>query len=424
MLTSFTPHTIIGRMILDSRGYPTVEVELTLAENGFGRASVPSGASTGSHEALELRDGDIFFGGKGVNKALANISSVIAPACIGKTFDSQKSFDAFLRELDGTPNKEALGANALLAVSLSFAKACAQASQKELYDYLRAEYPWQNEMSIPTPLINVLNGGKHASASTDVQEWMLVPKKAKTFAEAIEKSARVFYTLRDEMKKRGQSGVGDEGGFPLTNAGGNEDALKLLSNAVLASGFTLGEDFSFALDVASSELYKDKHYELGCDHVTYTGREMINWLQSISTRYPIVSIEDGLSEDDWSSWKTYTKESGAVMQLVGDDLFVTNTFFIEKGINEQVANAVLIKPNQIGTLSETADAIMLAQKHGYATIISHRSGETEDVTIAHLAVASGAGQIKTGSLSRTERLAKYNELLRISEKVTKYSNHF
>jgi enolase len=226
------------------------------------------------------------------------------------------------------------------------------------------------------------------------------------------------------MKKRGQSGVGDEGGFPLTNAGGNEDALKLLSNAVLASGFTLGEDFSFALDVASSELYKDKHYELGCDHVTYTGREMINWLQSISTRYPIVSIEDGLSEDDWSSWKTYTKESGAVMQLVGDDLFVTNTFFIEKGINEQVANAVLIKPNQIGTLSETADAIMLAQKHGYATIISHRSGETEDVTIAHLAVASGAGQIKTGSLSRTERLAKYNELLRISEKVTKYSNHF
>jgi enolase len=218
--------------------------------------------------------------------------------------------------------------------------------------------------------------------------------------------------------------VGDEGGFPLTNAGGNEDALKLLSNAVLASGFTLGEDFSFALDVASSELYKDKHYELECDHVTYTGREMINWLQSISTRYPIVSIEDGLSEDDWSSWKTYTKESGAVMQLVGDDLFVTNTFFIEKGINEQVANAVLIKPNQIGTLSETADAIMLAQKHGYATIISHRSGETEDVTIAHLAVASGAGQIKTGSLSRTERLAKYNELLRISEKVTKYSNHF
>lgn len=411
-------------MILDSRGYPTVEVELTLTEGGFGRASVPSGASTGSHEASELRDDAILYGGKGVEKALSNISSVIAPACIGKAFDSQKSFDAFLRELDGTQNKQVLGANAILAVSLAFAKACAHGSQRELYEYLRAEYPWQNEMSIPTPLINVLNGGKHASASTDVQEWMLVPKKASTFAEAVEKSARVFYTLRDEMKKRGQSGVGDEGGFPLTNANGNEDALKLLSNAVIASGFVPGEDFSFALDVASSELYKDDHYELACDHVTYTGREMINWLQSLSSRYPIVSIEDGLAEDDWASWKTYTQESGSTIQLVGDDLFVTNTFFIEKGIKEQVANSVLIKPNQIGTLSETADAIMLAQKHGYTTIISHRSGETEDVTIAHLAVASGAGQIKTGSLSRTERLAKYNELLRISEKVKNYHNRF
>jgi enolase len=424
--TSFTIKNIIPRMILDSRGYPTVEVDIFLENNSFGRASVPSGASTGSNEVLELRDNDHMYAGKNVSKALLNIKNIISPKIISKSFFSQRDFDETLINLDGTKNKSNLGANAILALSLAYAKACASSLGVELYEYIRQQYTWSKEMSIPTPLINVLNGGKHATASTDVQEWMIVPTASTSFADALEKSAEVFYVLRDEMKKRGEGAVGDEGGFPLSHTKGNEEALKLLSNIVIKAGYVPGKDFCFALDVASSELYADNHYTLEADNVAYTSQEMVSWLQYLTEKYPIVSVEDGLSENDWKTWKDYTKQNntGKAIQLVGDDLFVTNTFFIEKGIAEKVANAVLIKPNQIGTLTETAEAILLAQKHGYNTIISHRSGETEDVTIAHLAVASGAGQIKTGSLSRSERLAKYNELLRISEKVHIFSQPF
>lgn len=413
-----------ARMILDSRGYPTLEVDIHLLGGGFGRASTPSGASTGSREALELRDNGQLFAGKGVATALSHITQEIIPSILAREFASQRELDEHLIALDGTPNKSRLGANAILPVSLAFAKAVASSKGVPLYKHLRETFSFQKEMSLPTPLINVLNGGKHAPHSTDFQEWMIVPKSATTFSEALEHASRVFYTLRDMMYKRGVSGVGDEGGFPIINALSNREALILLIHAVKEAGLVPGEDIVFALDVAASEFYDNGTYKLSCDGTSLTGEEMIEYLANLKAHFPIVSIEDGLDENDWSSWSRLQERLGDSTQLVGDDLFVTNTEYIQKGINEHAANAVLIKVNQIGTLSQTVDAIELAHTNGFATIISHRSGETEDVTIAHLAVASGAGQIKTGSLSRTERLAKYNELLRIEEELPLFSKPF
>ncbi len=414
--------TIVPRMILDSRGYPTVEADIILSDGSFGRASVPSGASTGSHEALELRDGDTHFGGMGVEKAIENIRSMTG-SLTSLEFENQTVFDSHLLELDGTKNKTKMGANALLALSLAFAKAVSQSKNIELYEYIRSEYEWSKELSLPMPLVNVLNGGQHATHSTDVQEWMIVPVGAHSFKEAIEMGTSVFYSLRKMLKEKGTSAVGDEGGFPLSNVSSNEEALVLLSEAVQKAGLSLGSDIAFALDVAASEFFVDGQYILTRDSKKLDSIEMIAWLQDIAARYPIVSIEDGLAEDDWDNWQKLTSEM-STKQIVGDDLFVTNTEYIQKGIDLQAGNAVLIKLNQIGTLSETAAAISLAQAHGMNTIISHRSGETEDTTIAHLAVASGSGQIKTGSFSRTERLAKYNELLRISEKIHTFKNPF
>ncbi len=417
--------TITPRMILDSRGYPTVEVDIVLEDNSFGRASVPSGASTGSHEALELRDNDSdHFDGKGVTKAISHILYELTIKLIEKDFNTQREFDSCLCELDGTKNKSVFGANSLLALSLAYAKAVAKSRNLELYEYMRSEFSFTNEMTLPLPMINVLNGGRHASNSTDVQEWMIIPVGAKTYNEAIEMGTKVFYQLRSIMATRGTTAVGDEGGFPLAHVTSNKEALTILSEAVAASGLTLGEDIAFALDVAASEFYENETYNLACEQKNITSSEMISWLSDLTHEFPIVSIEDGLAEDDWMNWKILTKQLGQKIQLVGDDLFVTNTEYIQKGIDMGVANAVLIKVNQIGTLTETADAIILAQTHNMRTVISHRSGETEDTTIAHLAVASGSGQIKTGSFSRTERLAKYNELLRISEHITQFSNPF
>lgn len=412
-------------MILDSRGYPTVEVDMMLEDMSFGRASVPSGASTGSHEALELRDNDRdHFDGKGVTKAVAFIHHELSEKIIDKDFTSQREFDTYLCELDGTKNKSSYGANSLLALSLAFAKAVAKSRNLELYEYIRGEFSFTHEMTLPMPMINVLNGGRHASNSTDVQEWMIIPVGATTYNEAIEMGTKVFYQLRTSMGTRGTSAVGDEGGFPLAHVTSNKEALTILSAAVTASGLILGKDIAFALDVAASEFYEDSTYNLACEQKKINSTEMISWLTNLAQEFPIVSIEDGLAEDDWDNWKALTEQLGNKIQLVGDDLFVTNTEFIQKGIDMHVANAVLIKVNQIGTLTETADAIMLAHVHNMRTIISHRSGETEDTTIAHLAVASGSGQIKTGSFSRTERLAKYNELFRISEKINNFSNPF
>lgn len=412
---------IQARMILDSRGFPTTEVDCVLKGGAFGRASTPSGASTGSHEALEIRDKGTLYKGNGVESVLFSLRNVIQPEILGIDFTTQREFDEKLIALDGTAQKSVLGANALLPLSLAFAKACAAEKKIELYEYLRSEYAWVREMSLPTPLINVLNGGKHAAHSTDIQEWMIVPLGKETFAESLELAAKVFYELRTLMGERGSNAVGDEGGFPLTHAKNNEEALELLTLAIQKAGLTPGKDIAFALDVASSEFFEDGTYNLTCDGQKLSGSEFLSWQKSLVEKYPILSIEDGFAEDDFSSWQEATKELGTKIQLVGDDLFVTNVKRIQDGITKHIANAVLIKPNQIGTLTETADAVLLAQKSGYKTIISHRSGETEDTSIAHLAVASGAGQIKTGSLSRTERLSKYNELLRISEKIYKFS---
>ncbi len=416
--------TITPRMILDSRGYPTVEVDIVLDNLFFGRASVPSGASTGSHEALELRDNDQMYDGKGVTKAINYISKDISEIISGKDFTSQRAFDTALCEADGTKNKSHFGANTLLALSLAFAKAVARSRNQEFFEYIRNEYDFTKKMTLPMPMINVLNGGRHATASTDIQEWMIIPIGANSYSQAIEMGTSVFYALRKIMAKRGTSAVGDEGGFPLSNVTNNKEALILLMEAVKESGFIAGTDIAFALDVAASEFYENESYSLTSENRKLSSLEMISWFSELISSFPIVSIEDGLAEDDWESWKTLTHDLGKTTQLVGDDLFVTNTQFIQKGIDMGVGNSVLIKPNQIGTLSETADAILLAQANNFNTIISHRSGETEDTSIAHIAVASGAGQIKTGSFSRTERLAKYNELLRISEKIKDFNNPF
>ncbi len=404
-----------AREILDSRGNPTLEVDCRLAGGALGRAAVPSGASTGEHEAVELRDGDkARYQGKGVLKAVRNVLEVIAPRALGMDAFDQVQLDRALIDLDGTPNKGKLGANAVLGVSLAAAKAAAAALEMPLYRHLGGVHA----CTLPVPLMNVLNGGKHADNNVDLQEFMLVPLGAPSFREALRWGAEVFHTLAGVLKQRGlATGVGDEGGF-APNLQSNEEALKLLVEAIGKAGYQPGAQVALALDPAASEFYKGGAYVLaGEGGRTLSSAQMVEYYAGLCDRYPIVSIEDGLAEDDWDGWAALTRKLGGRIQLVGDDLFVTNVTRLERGIRDGIANSILIKVNQIGTLTETLGAIELAHRAGYTTVISHRSGETEDVTIADLAVATNAGQIKTGSLSRTDRVAKYNQLLRIEQEL-------
>lgn len=406
---------IKARQILDSRGNPTVEADVYLSSGQGARASVPSGASTGAGEALELRDGDErYYGGKSVNKAVWNINDKIADVLIGNSAE-QIAVDNLLIDLDGTENKSALGANAMLAVSLATAKAMARTMGVPFYQYIARLADAQP--SLPMPMMNVINGGAHADWSTDFQEYMIIPRGAETIQDAVRMGAEVFHALGKVMKERGyHTTVGDEGGYaPQVKGGDDNEPLECIKQAVTAAGYKFGEDVVVAMDIAASEFYQGDHYELKTDGEWKSADDMMNWYDWIVNNYPVVSIEDGLAETDWDNWTRLTARLGGKVQLVGDDLFVTNVKLLEKGINQKAANAILIKPNQIGTLSETIAAVMLAKRNGYRTIISHRSGETEDVSIAHLAAGLDAGQIKTGSLSRTERIAKYNELMRIAE---------
>ncbi len=404
-----------GREILDSRGNPTVEVDVILSDGTLGRAAVPSGASTGEHEALELRDGDkARFLGKGVLKAVANVDDVIGPEVKGMDPFRQKALDKFMIELDGTPTKSKLGANAILGVSLAVARAAANSKGLPLYRYLGGA----KAVTLPVPLMNIVNGGLHADNNLDLQEFMIAPIGAPNFHEAFRMAAETFHSLKSILKKQGSStAVGDEGGF-APNLGSNVEALDVIMKAIEAAGYKPGKDISIALDPASSSFYKDGKYVFKAEGAK-SSDDMIAMYADWIKKYPIVSIEDGLAENDWAGWKTMTKEMGDKIQLVGDDLFVTNVKFLEKGIREHCANSILIKVNQIGSLTETLDAISLALKNKYTAVISHRSGETEDTTIADLAVATNVGQIKTGSLSRSERIAKYNQLLRIEEELGK-----
>ncbi|MHC1786739.1 MAG: phosphopyruvate hydratase [Christensenellales bacterium] len=409
-MTSITK--VWAREIMDSRGNPTLEVEVSLACDVTGRAAVPSGASTGTREAVELRDGDKKrFGGKGVLTAVKNVNEIIAPAVLGMDALDQRALDDKIIALDGTKNKGKLGANALLGVSLAAAVASAKALEIPLYRYLGGVAAHQS----PIPMMNVLNGGKHADNNVDVQEFMIMPTGAKSFQQALRMGAEVYQTLKSILNKRGLStAVGDEGGF-APDLKSNEEALKLLVEAIQAAGYKPGQDVSIALDPASSEFSKDQRYFIEGDKQGMTSQQMIDLYADWVSKYPIVSIEDGLAEDDWEGWKMLTERLGSKIQLVGDDLFVTNKEILAEGIKKGVGNAILIKVNQIGTLSETLDTILLAHQNGYKTVISHRSGETEDTFIADLAVAVNAGQIKTGAPARTERVAKYNQLLRIEE---------
>ncbi len=402
-----------ARQILDSRGYPTVEVDVRLSSGVVGRAAVPSGASTGVYEALELRDGNQFdFMGKGVSKAVDNVNIVLAPEMIGENPANQQDLDALMLTLDGTDNKSRLGANAILGVSLAIARAAAQGYHMPLYRYLGGI----EARVLPTPMMNILNGGVHADNALDFQEFMISPVGAKNFKQAVKMGAEVFHTLKNILKEKGLcTSVGDEGGF-APNISSNEEALDLIIESIKQAGYTT-DDVKICLDVASSEFFEDKKYNLTGMNKSFTREEMVDYLESLVNKYPIISIEDGVAEDDWKGWKLLTERLGAKCQLVGDDLFVTNTKRISEGIEKNVANSVLIKLNQIGTLTETMAAIDMAKKAGYTTIISHRSGETEDTFIADLAVATNCGLIKTGSLSRSDRLAKYNELLRIEEEL-------
>jgi len=414
-MNNFSIQRIIGRQIFDSRGNPTVEADVILHDGSVGRAAVPSGASTGSGEALELRDGGEAYGGKGVSKAVEAINGAIAQRLAGFDPSDQKGLDDAMIELDGTENKSNLGANAILAVSLAAAKAVAVSRGLPLYRYI-ADLTGTEKLSMPLPMMNVMNGGQHAAGSTDVQEYMILPVGAVTFADTLRIGTEVFHALAKVLKAEGYSTtVGDEGGYAPAVRGGNREPLALIARAVEAAGYTLGKDVVLGLDVASSELYKDGSYELATEGRTVSAAELIDWYKALREEFPIVSIEDGLDENDWDGWKNLNTELGSSVQLVGDDLLVTNTRLLTKAIAESAANAILIKPNQIGTLSETIEAVKTAQAAGWNTVMSHRSGETEDVTIAHLAVGLGTGQIKTGSLSRSDRIAKYNELLRIAE---------
>lgn len=404
--------SIKGREILDSRGNPTVEADVILDNGVMGRASVPSGASTGSREAFELRDDDAArFAGRGVLQAVEHVNHEINHALQGVSVAEQVLLDARLCELDGTENKSRLGANAILAVSLASARAHAQARQLPLFEALHHD----ETMIMPVPMMNVLNGGAHADNNVDIQEFMIMPVGAPDFATAVQWGAETFHVLKSVLKKRGlNTSIGDEGGF-APNLKSNREALNMLVEAVDLAGFSLGKDIVFALDVAASELWVDGVYHLASEHKTLTSDELIAYYADLLNHYPIVSLEDGLDERDWQGWQRMTMQLGSRVQLVGDDLFVTNATILQQGIDEHVANAVLIKPNQIGTLSETRETIRLAHRNGYRCVMSHRSGETEDTFIADLAVATGCGQIKTGSLCRTDRVAKYNQLLRIGE---------
>ncbi len=405
---------IKGREILDSRGNPTVEVDLWLSDGAFGRAAVPSGASTGSHEAVELRDGDAKrYGGKGVLKAVANVNEALKKALIGKEFD-QRALDTAMIALDGTENKGKLGANAILGVSMAFARAMAESQKQPLYEYFK-DISKTSAMYIPVPMMNILNGGKHAEKSTDLQEFMIMPIGAPTFKEALRYGAEVFHTLKKILAARGLStSVGDEGGY-APSLPSNEAAIQIILEAIEKAGYKAGTDIALAIDAAASEIYKDGKYTLASENRTLTSAEMVDFYASWVEKYPIVSIEDGLAEDDWSGWQLMTEKLGKKIQIVGDDLFVTNIKRLQKGITEKAGNSILIKLNQIGTVSETIDAITMAREAKFTSVVSHRSGETEDSTIADFVVGLGTGQIKTGSLCRSERVAKYNELLRIEE---------
>ena len=416
LMDSLIISDIKARQILDSRGNPTVEADVFLSSGHVGRAAVPSGASTGAGEALELRDGDKhYYDGKSVLKAVWNINNKIRDVLVENTAE-QKTVDQLLLELDGTENKSSLGANAILAVSLATAKAVAKARHIHFYEYIAELAGTTEQMSLPMPMMNVMNGGAHADWSTDFQEYMIMPLGAGTMDEAVRMGADVFHTLKEVLKERGYATtVGDEGGYAPQLRDGDNEPLECIKLAIERAKYKLGVDFFIAMDIAASELYHDDHYELKTNGDWKWSNNLIDWYTWILDNYPVASIEDGLSENDWAGWKDMTERLGGRTQLVGDDLFVTNTKLLKRGIDEHVGNAILIKPNQIGTLSETIDAVLMAKAAGYKTVISHRSGETEDTSIAHLAVGLGAGQIKTGSMSRSERIAKYNELMRIEE---------
>ena len=409
-----------GREIIDSRGNPTVEVDVTLEGGAFGRAAVPSGASTGQREALELRDGDKkHYLGKGVTKAVSHVNGEIAKGLTGRDAD-QRAADTFMIELDGTPNKGRLGANALLGASMALARANAAARRVPLYKHLASLYSGSNGNVLPVPMMNILNGGAHADSSVDFQEFMVMPVGAQSFADAVRCGAEIFHTLRGILKKKGYStGVGDEGGF-APSLKSNQQALDVVLEAVSKAGYKAGENVYLALDVAASELWNEdgKKYEFKkSGEQTRTADAMVKMYEDWVRPYPIISIEDGLGESDWDGWKTLTSALGGRIQIVGDDLFVTNPEILSRGIKEKGAHSILVKLNQIGTVTETLDAVAMARDAGYTSVISHRSGETEDTTIADLAVGTGAGQIKTGSASRTDRVAKYNQLLRIEEEL-------
>lgn len=403
---------VYAREILDSRGNPTVEVEVYLEDGTISRAAVPSGASTGMFEAVELRDGDKSrYLGKGVLKAVENVNDIIGPAIIGYDATEQVAIDKIMIELDGTPNKGKLGANAILGVSMAVAKAAAESLDLPLFQYLGGT----NAKELPVPMMNILNGGAHADNNVDIQEFMIMPVGAENFAQALRMCAEIYHTLKNVLKGKGlATGVGDEGGF-APNLGSNEEALQVICEAIKEAGLEPGKDIMLAIDAASSEFYKGGKYELAGEGKTKTATEMVDFYEELVNKYPIISIEDGLAEEDWDGWKVLTERLGKKVQLVGDDLFVTNTERLSKGITNDTANAILIKVNQIGTLTETFDAIEMAKRAGYTCVISHRSGETEDATIADIAVAVNAGQIKTGAPARSERVAKYNQLLRIED---------
>ena len=405
---------VIAREILDSRGNPTIEADVLLESGVIGRAAVPSGASTGSKEAVELRDGDKQrYNGKGVLRAVENVNTEICEAIIGLDAEEQTFIDRTLIDLDGTENKARLGANAILAVSLAVAKAAAEESGLPLYRYLGGA----GQMYLPVPMMNIINGGAHANNNIDMQEFMIIPVGAQSFREALRYGAEIFHALRKILDEQGHvTTVGDEGGF-APNLDNNEAALKVIMEAIKAAGYTPGTDVAIGLDCASSEFYKDERYHLAADKRALTSAEFVELLAGWCDHYPIISIEDGMSEHDWAGWKLLTDKLGKKIQLVGDDLFVTNTKILREGIQQGVANSILIKINQIGTLTETFAAIEMAKRAGYTAVVSHRSGETEDTTIADIAVATNALQIKTGSLSRSDRMAKYNQLLRIEEEL-------
>lgn len=403
-----------ARQVLDSRGNPTVEVEVYLESGAMGRAIVPSGASTGAHEAVELRDGDQgFYLGKGVQKAVSHVNELMAEELIGLDALAQVEVDETLIRLDGTPNKSKLGANAILGVSMAVARAASDALGLPLYQYLGGF----NAKTLPVPMMNILNGGEHADNNVDIQEFMIMPVGADSFSDALRMGTEIFHQLKKVLQSKGlNTAVGDEGGF-APNLASNEEAIMVIMEAITKAGYKPGEEIFLALDVASTEFYKEGKYVFAGEGITRTAEEMISFYEELCAKYPIISIEDGLAEDDWAGWAALTARLGDKVQLVGDDLFVTNTERLSQGIEQGVGNSILVKVNQIGTLTETFDAIEMAKRAGYTAVISHRSGETEDTTIADIAVATNAGQIKTGAPSRTDRVAKYNQLLRIEDEL-------